>query len=88
MHELNVIPPLLTLGVGDSATLVGYITADAGLSDRNVLWWSSDTLVATVSGAGHVFARGLGTATIVATAAADPAFKSVAVVGVLSGAHR
>jgi uncharacterized protein YjdB len=82
--QLRVLPTSLEMTVGDSATLVGDVAADVGIANRTVLWWSTDTLVATVDAGGRVVAKALGTATIVATVAADPTFKAIAVIGVLS----
>ncbi len=82
--QLRVLPTSLELMVGDSATLVGSVGADVGVANRAVLWWSSDTLVAIVDARGRIVAKSLGTTTIIASAAADPTFKAVAVIGVLS----
>ena len=82
--QFHVLPASLELAVGESATLVGYIAADAGVADRTVLWSSTDTLVASVNSQGLVLAKSLGIATIVASAEADPTFRAISVVGVLS----
>jgi hypothetical protein len=61
-------PPSAALVVGDSVILTAAASAPGGrpVLDRDVAWSSSDTLVATVNAAGHVRARGVGSATVTA----------------------
>lgn len=68
--NVKIEPSSLTLGLGLVAPLQATVQDAAGqvLHDRQLFWTSSDTTVATVSGAGVVTAIALGTAVIAASA--------------------
>jgi uncharacterized repeat protein (TIGR01451 family) len=67
---VTVDPPSSTLAVGGSITLTAILRAQNGteIKGPRVLWSTSSALVATVDTAGRVTARGVGNATITATA--------------------
>lgn len=79
VSAIAVVPPVDSIVMAPAApTLVldaqlrlvaTFLDADGDtLPERSAVWTSSDTLVAAVSGVGIVHARGLGTATITASA--------------------
>ena len=63
---VSVEPTTLAMSVGESKTLTAAVQPDDA-TNKNVLWASSNSSVATVSQAGIVSALALGTATITAT---------------------
>ena len=79
---VTVQPGAATLNVGDKVTLVATVTAGPAQTNRNVTWTSSNTTVATVDNAGVVTAVAGGTASIIATSAANTAIKGAAVITV------
>ncbi|HET7564657.1 MAG TPA: Ig-like domain-containing protein [Gemmatimonadaceae bacterium] len=68
--SVKIAPASLTLGLGLVAPLQATAEDATGdvLHDRRIFWTSSDTTVATVSGAGVVTALAIGTAIIAASA--------------------
>ena len=68
--SVKIAPASLTLGLGLVAPLQATAEDATGdvLHDRQIFWTSSDTTVATVSGAGVVTALAIGTAIIAASA--------------------
>lgn len=76
-----ISPSNMTLDPGGSTTLVARIQSASGadLSDRAVLWSSSDSKVAVVSSAGVVLAIAPGSATITASADGKTGTASISV---------
>ena len=66
LEAISIDQPLLNLTVGTSGQLtLGYSPADT-TADRNAVWTSSDSSIATVDATGNVTAIGSGTAIITA----------------------
>ena len=79
--SIRVSPTSLSLKVGESGTLAAQ-TLDASnnqLSGRTVLWFTSNSSVATVNTSGIVSAVGSGTATITATSEGKSATADIVV---------
>ena len=78
---VTISPSSSTLDPGGSTTLTARIQSASGadLSDRAVLWSSSDTQVATVSSSGLVTAVAPGSATITASADGKTGTASISV---------
>jgi uncharacterized protein YjdB len=68
---VSVAPSTVNLTVGETASLVAAV-APVEASNKLVTWTSSDTAIATVSGAGVVTKIAAGTATITAKSQSDP----------------
>lgn len=85
VHQVTVSPSSASLNVGDKITLGVSVNADAGVTDRTVVWSSSNSAIATVSAAGLVTAVAPGTATIVAASNVDRTVTGAAVVTVAGG---
>lgn len=68
--------------VGASETLTATVTPN-DVTDKTVLWTSSDTIVAVVSADGVVTARKAGKASITATAVSNPEVKAICEVTVV-----
>lgn len=83
VQSVSVSPTTLTLPEGSTGTLTPMVTADAGVTDRSVVWSSSNNAVATVDQTGKVTAVAPGTATIVVASKADPAKSASVAVTVL-----
>jgi Bacterial Ig-like domain (group 2) len=79
VHSVTITPSTVTLGAGQSVTLVATVDADAGVA-RTVTWTSTNTAIATVSATGTVTASatGSGTVAIQATSTADPTVSGAA----------
>lgn len=75
----------MAMNVGDRIPLVATVTAGPGQSNRRVRWTTTNAAVATVDTNGVVAAIAAGTATISATALADPTIKGEALVTVGAG---
>src|SRR5262249_14383323 len=78
-------PNAATIAVGGSITLAASVDADAGVTVRTVTWTSSDATVATVDATGKVTGVKAGTASIIATSAADANGKGAAAITVTGG---
>ena len=76
--EVTLSQSILTLDVGDAATLTATITP-SNATDKSVTWESDDTNIATVDANGEVTAVGTGTTTIKATVDGKSAECSVTV---------
>jgi len=70
VSSITISPTNSTMYVGDTKTLTATISP-TNADNKNVIWSSSNTSVATVSSSGVVTAKAVGTATITATAADD-----------------
>ena len=62
--SVSIFPPSLTLGVGDTDTLI--VTVEPGNADKTVNWKSSNPAVAVVDPNGKITAKGAGAAFIYA----------------------
>lgn len=76
--SVTVVPATLQISVGGTGTLTATVVGDAGLTDRDVTWTSSDPSVATVDAAGKVTGVKAGQTTIIAASHADPLVKGAA----------
>jgi hypothetical protein len=85
VHGVTVSPPSATMNVGDKVTFAASVNAGAGVTDRTVVWTTSNTNVITVDNTGAVTAKANGTASVIATSHADPTQSGAAVVTVGSG---
>lgn len=63
--SIKLNPTSTSLNVGDTKTISAFVTA-ASLSDKSLVWSSSNPNVASVSSAGVVSAKAAGTVTIIA----------------------
>jgi uncharacterized protein YjdB len=83
VHAVLVAPAAATIKTGDRLQLDAQVDAGAGVTDRSVLWASSDTARATVSPTGLVTPTGaIGVVTIIATAKADLSIKGTSTITV------
>jgi len=80
--RVEVAPPSATVEVGQTAQVTAIPTDATGalLSDRVVMWSSSDTGVATANGSGFVTGVAAGSATITATSEGKSGMAAVTVV--------
>ena len=78
--EVTVTPATANVAVGGSVTLTASVTGTN--PNKNVNWTTSDASKATVDATGKVTGVAVGSATIVATAAADAGVKGSALVTV------
>lgn len=78
--EVTVTPATATVAVGSSVTLTASVTGTN--ANKAVNWTTSDAAKATVDANGKVTGVAAGSATITATAAADPGVKGSALVTV------
>ena len=83
VQSVSVSPITLALSEGASGMLTATVTADAGVTDRSVVWSSSNNAVATVDQTGRVTAVTPGTATVVVASRADPTKSASVAVTVL-----
>lgn len=81
VRDLDVSPSAVSLFLGDSATLVASVSADAGIPTTTI-WRSSNASVASVSDEGTVTALRVGTAIVTALAAADTSKRATALITV------
>jgi hypothetical protein len=81
---VTVTPPNASIQVGESIVLSGQVTADAA-SAKTVTWSTSSAPTATVDANGKVTGVKAGTASITATATADPTKAASSVVTVTAG---
>ena len=81
LREITLVPAQLELSVG-STSLISVTFYPANATNRNLIWESSDTSVATVNTNGYVYAVGKGSATITATSAVNSAIKATCTVTV------
>ena len=72
VHQVVVAPETATVKIGDRVQLGASVDAGAGVTERSVVWSTSDTTVATVSQAGLVTPVATGAVTVKAAAKADP----------------
>jgi hypothetical protein len=80
VSNVKVTPDSLSLAVGTSFALIGTVDAPREITDRRVMWSSSDTTIATVDGNGVLIARHAGTTTIIAASKSDPTVRARAIV--------
>src|SRR5262245_45877399 len=72
VYEVLISPPSINLARGVKTTLLASVAGGPDLTDRSVIWSSSDTTVATVDSSGTVTAVTVGRASIIAAAHAHP----------------
>jgi hypothetical protein len=77
---VTVTPSSANLKVGETVTLTAAVTGD--VANKTVTWSSTDQAKATVDATGKVTAVAVGTATIIATSAADAEAKASALITV------
>lgn len=82
VHGVRVSPERLQLAIGGSMRVAASVDADAAVTVRGVTWRSNNLSVAAVGPDGTVIGASAGTATILATALADPNVKGVVIVTV------
>jgi uncharacterized protein YjdB len=79
---VTVTPTAATLAVGEQRTVTATVTTDQGVTTA-VSWRSTDPTVATVGANGVVTAVGVGTAQVIAVAAADTTRSAAATITVV-----
>jgi hypothetical protein len=72
VREVRVTPDTIAVFVGTAASLRGDVVAEASVTERRVIWSSSDSTVAVVSTEGVVTGVRPGATFITAAAMADP----------------
>ena len=83
VHSVTVSPASVpNMKIGDKVTLAASVDAGSGVSDRTVVWSTSNAAVATVDQGGVVTAVAGGTTSIIAKATANPAVQGAAVITV------
>jgi uncharacterized protein YjdB len=80
VSDVTISPASVVVLVGSSSKLTGTVDAPPYITDRRIIWSSSDSTVATIDAAGVVTAIKHGTATIIAAAATEPTVKARATV--------
>jgi hypothetical protein len=76
VHLVLVVPQAATIKLGGTLLLAASIDAGPGVTDRSIVWSTSDAAVATVSQTGLVTPTGAtGTIIISATSKADTSVK-------------
>lgn len=81
VHVVRVTPDSTSLAPGKSLPFTAVVSAEAGQTERSVIWSTSDAAIASVTAAGVVTAgTKLGRAFIIAAAKADATVSGAAVV--------
>ena len=87
VHSVTVSPPSANLNIGDKFQFGASVDAGPGITDRTVVWSSSNSAVATVDQTGLVTAVAAGNASIVAKSKADQTVSGAASVTVAAVVH-
>lgn len=85
VRAVSIKPDSMKMARNTGTMFKASVAADANVTNRKVLWSSTDSRIASVDAEGWVVAYDFGTARIVATAAADRNMKASAVVTVFDG---
>jgi uncharacterized protein YjdB len=84
VNAVVVAPDHASLSPGQTRTLAASVDAGRYVTERNVEWTSSDTMIVTVSIAGIVTGRAPGRATVAATSKADHAVQGTSAIEVVA----